>query len=68
VIVAFQVVLRWHLQKGTVVIPKSVTPARIASNLDLMGFQLSTDEMAQVDGLDRGTRLGPDPDHFDPTG
>jgi 2,5-diketo-D-gluconate reductase A len=63
-----QVVLRWHLQKGTIVIPKSVTPARIASNLDLAGFELTPEEMAQIDGLDRGTRLGPDPDHLDATG
>jgi 2,5-diketo-D-gluconate reductase A len=63
-----RIVLRWHLQKGNVVIPKSVTPTRIASNLDLFDFELSTDEMAQIDGLDRGTRLGPDPDQFDPTG
>ena len=60
-----QVVLRWHLQLGNVVIPKSVTPARIRANIDVADFELSTEEMAQVSGLDRGRRLGPDPDVFD---
>ena len=59
-----QVVLRWHLQLGNVAIPKSVTPERIRSNLDVFGFELSTGEMAQVSGLDRGQRLAPDPDTF----
>lgn len=61
---AAQVVLRWHLQLGNVVIPKSVTPERIRSNIDVLGFELSSGEMAEVSGLDRGTRLGPDPDTF----
>jgi 2,5-diketo-D-gluconate reductase A len=61
---AAQVVLRWSLQHGNVVIPKSVTPSRIASNLDLFWFELSGDEMARLDELDRGVRLGPDPDLF----
>jgi 2,5-diketo-D-gluconate reductase A len=60
-----QVVLRWHLQQGTVVIPKSVTPARIAANLDLFGFELADDDMAAVDALDRDGRTGPHPDRFD---
>jgi diketogulonate reductase-like aldo/keto reductase len=59
-----QVVLRWHLQRGTVVIPKSVTPSRIRSNLDAVGFALSEDDMAAIAGLERGERLGPDPDVF----
>lgn len=59
-----QVVLRWHLQHGTVVIPKSVTPARIAANLEVFGFELTADQMAQIDGLDAGGRIGPDPDAF----
>lgn len=59
-----QVVLRWHVQHGTVVIPKSVTPARIASNLQVFGFELTADQMAQIDGLDAGGRIGPDPDAF----
>ncbi|GAA2523598.1 aldo/keto reductase [Rarobacter incanus] len=49
-----QVVLRWHLQHGTVVIPKSVTPERIKSNLDLLGFSLGSEEMSAIDALDQG--------------
>ena len=56
-----QVVLRWHLQLGIVVIPKSVTPARITENIDVFDFELSDDEMAAIEGLERGERIGPDP-------
>ncbi|MFB9378410.1 aldo/keto reductase [Kineococcus gynurae] len=59
-----QVVLRWHLQLGNVVIPKSVTPSRIRSNIQLSSFQLTDDEMAAIAGLERGERIGPDPDVF----
>ncbi|MFF3592600.1 aldo/keto reductase [Streptomyces sp. NPDC002387] len=59
-----QVVLRWHLQLGNVVIPKSVTPARIRENLDVFDFTLSDDEMAAIATLDRSLRTGPDPDTF----
>ena len=60
-----QVVLRWHLQAGTVAIPKSVTPERIAANLDVLGFELSAEQVAAIDGLDRTDgRIGPDPDAF----
>ena len=59
-----QVVLRWHLQQGRVVIPKSVTPARIAANLDVFGFELTADELAAVDGLERDGRTGPHPADF----
>ncbi|WP_300019292.1 aldo/keto reductase [Pseudonocardia sp.] len=59
-----QVILRWHLQLGNVVIPKSVTPARIAENLDVLGFELAADDMAAIEALDSGTRIGPDPDDF----
>ncbi|MGW0093760.1 aldo/keto reductase [Streptomyces sp. NPDC003328] len=59
-----QVVLRWHLQLGNVVIPKSVTPARIRENLDVFDFTLSDDEMAAIATLDRDLRTGPDPDTF----
>ncbi|QAY73028.1 aldo/keto reductase [Agromyces protaetiae] len=59
-----QVVLRWHLQQGRVVIPKSVTPARIAENLDVFGFDLDADELAAIDALDRDGRTGPHPDAF----
>jgi 2,5-diketo-D-gluconate reductase A len=59
-----QVVLRWHLQLGNVVFPKSVTPARIEENLDIFGFHLSEAEMDQIAELDQGRRIGPDPDTF----
>jgi diketogulonate reductase-like aldo/keto reductase len=57
-----QVVLRWHLQLGTIVIPKSVTPARIKENLDLFGFELDADDLEAVAALDRDGRTGPHPD------
>jgi 2,5-diketo-D-gluconate reductase A len=59
-----QVVLRWHLQLGNVVIPKSVTPERIVENFDVFGFTLSVAEMAAIEALDAGERIGPDPDTF----
>ena len=59
-----QVIIRWHLQSGNIVIPKSVTPERIAENFRAFDFELSDAEMAQIDGLDRGERLGPDPATF----
>jgi 2,5-diketo-D-gluconate reductase A len=61
-----QVVLRWHLQHGHIVFPKSVTPERIQENIELFDFQLSDDDMAAIDGLDRGEegRTGPNPDRF----
>ena len=59
-----QVVLRWHLQLGNVVIPKSVTPARIAENIDVFDFELSADELQRLEGLEAGRRTGPDPDQF----
>ncbi|MEU6850008.1 aldo/keto reductase [Actinacidiphila alni] len=61
---AAQVVLRWHLQLGNVVIPKSVTPSRIRENLDVFGFALTDADLAELANLDNGTRLGPDPDAF----
>ncbi|MFD9292688.1 aldo/keto reductase [Streptomyces sp. NPDC060030] len=60
-----QVVLRWHLQLGNVVIPKSVTPARIRQNIDVFDFELSAADMEAIAGLDRGMRTGPDPDTLD---
>ncbi|MEU3607468.1 aldo/keto reductase [Streptomyces sp. NPDC035033] len=59
-----QVVLRWHLQLGNIVIPKSVTPERIRQNLDVFDFTLTDDDMAAIAGLDRGLRTGPHPDQF----
>ncbi|MEU0847265.1 aldo/keto reductase [Streptomyces flaveolus] len=61
---AAQVVLRWHLQLGNVVIPKSVTPARIRENLDVLDFALTDDEMTAIAGLDRDLRTGPHPDEL----
>ncbi|HEX2130934.1 MAG TPA: aldo/keto reductase [Actinophytocola sp.] len=59
-----QVVLRWHLTLGNVVIPKSVTPSRIRENLDVFGFDLAEEDLAALSTLDRGHRTGPDPDDF----
>jgi 2,5-diketo-D-gluconate reductase A len=59
-----QTIIRWHLQIGNVVIPKSVTPSRIAENLDVFDFQLSDEQIAAIEPLDVGTRIGPDPNTF----
>jgi 2,5-diketo-D-gluconate reductase A len=59
-----QVVLRWHVQLGHVVIPKSVTPSRIAENFQIFDFELESGDLAAIDGMDRGERTGPDPDTF----
>jgi len=57
-----QVILRWHLQTGHMVIPKSQTPARIEENFDVFDFLLSTADMQKVAALDAGNRIGPNPD------
>lgn len=57
-----QVVLRWHIQRGDVVFPKSVNPNRIAENLDVFGFTLSEDQMAAITRLNRDERSGSSPD------
>jgi len=62
-----QVVLRWHIQRGDIVFPKSVTPERIKENLALFDFELDSSDMDAITGLDKGEagRTGPNPDKFD---
>ncbi|MEJ2870040.1 aldo/keto reductase [Actinomycetospora sp. OC33-EN08] len=60
-----QVTLRWHVQLGNIVFPKSVTPSRIQENFELFDFELSDEEMSSIGELERAERLGPDPDQFD---
>jgi diketogulonate reductase-like aldo/keto reductase len=57
-----QVMLRWHLQQGRSVIPKSTKAHRIAENIDVFDFELTTDQLAAIDGLDTGKRGGPEPE------
>ncbi len=59
-----QVVLRWHLQRGDIVFPKSVTPDRIRENIDIFDFGLSADDVEDISALNRDERTGPDPDKF----
>jgi 2,5-diketo-D-gluconate reductase A len=56
-----QVMLRWHLQQGRQVIPKSVTPSRISENFDVFDFDLTGEQLAAIDALDTGVRGGPEP-------
>ena len=59
-----QIVLRWHVELGNVVFPKSMTPSRIEENIDIFDFSLTQEEVDQIEALDRGMRTGPDPDTF----
>jgi len=61
-----QVVLRWHIQRGDIIFPKSVTPARMQENFELFDFELESGDMDAISGLDRGEdgRTGPNPDTF----
>ena len=60
-----QVIIRWHLQHGLVVIPKSVTPARIESNIDVKDFELTVEDMLKIDGLNLDERTGTNPETYD---
>jgi 2,5-diketo-D-gluconate reductase A len=62
-----QVVLRWHLQRASIVFPKSTTPARIRENFELFDFDLDPDDVERLEGLSQGERgrIGPNPDTFD---
>ncbi|GAA1811483.1 aldo/keto reductase [Nesterenkonia flava] len=63
-----QVVIRWHLQQGRILFPKSVTPERIASNFDVFGFALTDEELSAIDALERDGRIGANPAEFNPAG
>jgi 2,5-diketo-D-gluconate reductase A len=58
-----QLVIRWHVELGNVVIPKSVTPSRIRENIDVFDVELDPEDVDAITGLNRGERTGPDPDH-----
>ncbi|MEJ8641161.1 aldo/keto reductase [Streptomyces sp. MS1.HAVA.3] len=63
-----QVVIRWHLQLGNLVIPRSVTPSRIQENIDVYDFDLTSEDLCDIAALDNGGRIGPDPDAFNHRG
>jgi 2,5-diketo-D-gluconate reductase A len=60
-----QVILRWHIERGDIVFPKSVSPARIRENIDIFDFELSGEDVEAISALNRNQRTGPDPDTFD---
>ncbi|WP_207455005.1 aldo/keto reductase [Herbiconiux sp. SYSU D00978] len=60
-----QVTLRWHIQRGDIVFPKSVTRERVVENFELWDFELTGDDMSAIDGLDKNERIGPNPEEFD---
>jgi 2,5-diketo-D-gluconate reductase A len=66
--IAAQALIRWHMQLGNIVIPKSVNPQRIESNFNVFDFELSEQDMASFSSLEDGSRLGPDPKTFNFTG
>ena len=61
---ASQVTLRWHIQRGDIVFPKSVTRSRVEENFDIFDFELTEDDISQITLLNRNERTGPDPDSF----
>jgi len=60
-----QVILRWHIERGDIVFPKSVTPARVRENIDIFDFELAGEDVEAISALNRNERTGPDPDKFD---
>ncbi len=62
---AAQVILRWHLQNGVIIIPKSVHEERLRENADIFDFELNNEEMKQINSLNKNERYGADPDNFD---
>jgi len=60
-----QVILRWHIERGDIVFPKSLTPSRIRENIDIFDFELTGEEVEAISALNRNERTGPDPDKFD---
>ena len=60
-----QVILRWHIERGDIVFPKSVTPSRIRENIDIFDFELTGEDVEAISALNRNERTGPDPDKFD---
>jgi 2,5-diketo-D-gluconate reductase A len=60
-----QVILRWHIERGDIVFPKSVTPSRIKENIDIFDFELTGEDVEAISALNRNERTGPDPDKFD---
>ena len=60
-----QVTLRWHVQRGDIIFPKSVNASRLRENLELFDFELTDDDLAAISALNRDQRTGPDPDTFD---